>query len=76
MLRRSGFVEEVRVLDPSEGLSPGQVEEIDRIYKMYPHLRDDKFMRRYIDMWVDCKCVGYETFRELGIEDTRKILGE
>ncbi len=76
VLRRSGFVEEVRVLDPNENLSPGQIEEIDRIYKMYPHLRDDEFVRRYIDMWMDGKCIGYETLREISIEDIRKMLGE
>jgi len=32
-------------LNPDEKLSPGQKEEIDRIYKMYPHLRDDEFIK-------------------------------
>jgi hypothetical protein len=44
VLRRSGFVVEVRVLDSSESLSPRQIEEIDRIYKMCPHLRDNEFV--------------------------------
>jgi hypothetical protein len=40
-------VVDVRVLDTSESLSPRQIEEIDRIYKMCPHLRDNEFVRRY-----------------------------
>jgi len=74
VLRRSGFLEEVRVLDPDENLSPGQIEEIDRVYKMYPHLRDDEFVSKYLNNWFEGRCVGYETLRDLGIDDIRSML--
>src|SRR5262249_18382934 len=32
VLRRQGLLEGIRCLDPHEGLSPGQAEEIDRVY--------------------------------------------
>ena len=28
---------------------PGQLEEIDRAYKMYPHHTDDEFVREFIE---------------------------
>jgi hypothetical protein len=31
-------------LDPTEDLSPGQAEEIDRVLAAYPHLTDDEFV--------------------------------
>lgn len=73
VLRRSGLLEEVRVLDPSDSLSPGQIEEIDRVYRMYPYLRDDDFVREYIDRWFYGECVGIESLRELTIEDIREM---
>ena len=39
-------------LDPHEGLSPGQKEEIDRVYAAYPHLHDDAFIEQYRDLWL------------------------
>jgi len=45
VLRRSGLLEGNWCLKPDEKLSPGQKEEIDRIYEMYPHLRDDEFVK-------------------------------
>ncbi len=42
ILRRQGLLEGRWCLNPKEELSPGQMEEIDRIYKMYPHLTDDE----------------------------------
>ena len=33
-------------------LSPGQMEEIDRVYRAYPHLNDDDFVREHLDRWV------------------------
>lgn len=53
VLRRSGFFEEVVLLDPRAELSPGQLEEIDRIYESYPHLRDDDFVRWHLDDWLE-----------------------
>jgi len=40
VLRRQGLLEGRWCLDPHEELSPGQSEEIDRIYRLYPHLTD------------------------------------
>ncbi len=31
-----------------EKLSPGQSEEIDRVYKDYPHLHDDEFVKQFL----------------------------
>ena len=39
-------------LNPSEVLSPGQKEEIDRVYRSYPHLNDDEFVIENIDRWL------------------------
>ena len=33
-------------------LSPGQREEIDRVYQAYPHLNDDDFVREGWDAWL------------------------
>lgn len=48
VLRRQGLLEGIWCLDPQEGLSPGQSEEIDRVYKAYPHLNDDDFVREWL----------------------------
>lgn len=74
VLMRSGFVEEVRVLDPEEDLSPGRVEEIDRIYNMYPYLRDDHYTSKYLEEWLEGKCTGYETLKEISLEDLRNMI--
>jgi hypothetical protein len=39
-------------LNPHETLSPGQSEEIDRIYRDYPHLNDDAFIRSNLEQWL------------------------
>ncbi len=44
VLRRQGLLEGTWCLDPSESLSAGQAEKIDRVYKTYPHLSDDDFV--------------------------------
>ena len=51
VLRRQGLLEGLWCLDPNETLSPGQVEEIDRVYRAYPHLNDDEFVREHLQ---DC----------------------
>ncbi len=56
VLRRSGLMENNYTLDPNETLSPGQLEEIDRIYKAYPHLRDDDFVEQYREKWLRGEC--------------------
>ncbi len=45
ILRRQGLLEGRWCLNPEEELSPGQMEEIDRVYAAYPHLNDDSFVR-------------------------------
>ncbi|MCB0670164.1 MAG: dihydrodipicolinate synthase family protein [Saprospiraceae bacterium] len=52
VLRRQGLFEGIWCLDPDEDLSPGQMEEIDRIYRAYPHLNDDKFVRNHLKKWL------------------------
>lgn len=44
VLRRQGLLEGTWCLDPAESLSPGQAEEIDRVYRACPHLSDDDFV--------------------------------
>jgi dihydrodipicolinate synthase/N-acetylneuraminate lyase len=52
VLRRQGLLEGCWCLDPHEELSPGQVEEIDRVSRLYPHLLDDEFVRRHLSEWM------------------------
>lgn len=52
VLRRQGLLEGIWCLDPEEGLSPGQSEEIDRVYRAYPHLHDDAFVQTHRDEWL------------------------
>jgi hypothetical protein len=52
ILRRQGLLEGVWCLDPAESLSPGQKEEIDRIYAAYPDLNDDDFVRENLHRWL------------------------
>jgi len=52
VLRRQGLLEGIWCLDENESLSPGQSEEIDRVYKAYPHLNDDSFVRGHLDEWL------------------------
>jgi len=41
-----------RCLNPQETLSPGQLEEIERVRREYPHLHDDEFIAANIDSWL------------------------
>ena len=52
VLRRQGLLEGVWCLNPDEGLSQGQIEEIDRIYAAYPELNDDRFVEANLDRWL------------------------
>jgi len=52
VLRRQGLLESVRCLDPAEVLSPGQQQEIERVYRAYPHLNDDAFVARQREEWL------------------------
>lgn len=52
MLRQQGMLEGVWCLNPDEGLSPGQSEEIRRVRQKYPQLSDDAFVSESIDAWL------------------------
>jgi dihydrodipicolinate synthase/N-acetylneuraminate lyase len=52
ILRRQGLLAGRWCLDESEDLSPGQMEEIDRVAASYPHLTDDQFVRENLDRWL------------------------
>jgi len=52
VLRRQHLLEGIWCLDEREGLSPGQSDEITRVYKSYPHLNDDAFVAEHRDEWM------------------------
>ena len=52
VLRRQGLLAGRWCLNPAEDLSPGQMEEIDRVYRAYPHLNDDAFVAAHRDQWL------------------------
>ena len=52
VLRRQGLLEGTWCLDPAEGLSPGQAQEIDRVYRGHPDLNDDDFVREHRLRWL------------------------
>lgn len=52
VLRRQGLLATTRCLNPRETLSPGQDDEIDRVYRAYPHLNDDAFVAEHLDAWL------------------------
>jgi dihydrodipicolinate synthase/N-acetylneuraminate lyase len=52
ILRRQGLLAGRWCLDPNEDLSPGQLEEIDRVLAAYPHLTDDDFVLANRDRWL------------------------
>ncbi|PTX95186.1 dihydrodipicolinate synthase family protein [Spartobacteria bacterium LR76] len=52
VLRRQGLLEGIWTLKREEVLSPGQAEEIDRVYAAYPHLNDDDFVKANLDRWL------------------------
>ena len=52
LLRRQGLLDGRWCLDPDEGLSPGQLEEIERVAAAYPHLTDEAFVRENVDRWL------------------------
>jgi dihydrodipicolinate synthase/N-acetylneuraminate lyase len=53
VLRRQGLLENNYCLDENERLSPGQSEEIDRVYQSYPDLSDDRFVQANLQRWLD-----------------------
>jgi dihydrodipicolinate synthase/N-acetylneuraminate lyase len=52
ILRRQGIFEGNWCLDPEESLSPGQLEEINRVTQVYPELNDDQFVAQHRDEWL------------------------
>jgi hypothetical protein len=51
VLRRQGLMTSINCLDPSETLSPGQSEGIDRLYSAYPEWNDDRFVAEHLERW-------------------------
>ncbi|MBS4071846.1 MAG: dihydrodipicolinate synthase family protein [Algoriphagus sp.] len=47
-LRRQGLLKGTWCLNPQEVMSPGQSEEIDRVYRDYPELHDDAFVKQFL----------------------------
>jgi hypothetical protein len=52
ILRRQRLLAGIWCLDPNEGLSPGQLDEIDRVVRVHPELTDDEFVAANIDAWL------------------------
>ena len=52
VLRRQGLLAGRWCLDPDEDLSPGQMQEIDRVLARYPHLTDDDFVNEHRHRWL------------------------
>ena len=52
ILRRQGLLAGRWCLDPAEDLSPGQLEEIDRVRPRTPELTDDEFVSGRLDRWI------------------------
>ena len=53
ILRRQGLLPGPGIwcFDPEKRLSPGQIEEIDRVYRSYPALNDDGFVFTHLREW-------------------------
>jgi len=52
VLRRQGLMSTTMCLNPNQKLSPGQLEEIDRVYRAYPPLNDDGFVQSNLSAWL------------------------
>ena len=52
VLRRQGLLEGTWCLNPEEGLSPGQIQEIDRVCREHADLSDDAFVDANLDRWL------------------------
>jgi Dihydrodipicolinate synthetase family len=52
VLRRQGLMEGIWCLDPQEGLSPGQLKEIDRVCNEHADLCDDDFVAANLQKWL------------------------
>jgi len=52
VLRRQGLLEGIWCLNPKETMGPGQIQELDRVYRDYPDLNDDEFVRQNLARWL------------------------
>jgi Dihydrodipicolinate synthetase family len=52
VLRRQGLMQGIWCLDPAEGLSPGQIEQIDRVCNEHADLSDDDFVAANLQKWL------------------------
>jgi len=53
VLRRQGLMTNSLCLNPNEQLSPGQREEIERVWNAYPHLNDNEFVKQNLEQWLE-----------------------
>jgi hypothetical protein len=52
VLKRQGLMKNLVCLSPKEKMSPGQAGEIERVYRQYPHLNDDAFVKANLGSWL------------------------
>jgi dihydrodipicolinate synthase/N-acetylneuraminate lyase len=52
VLKKQGLLSSVKCLNPDEVLSPGQLEEIERVQGSYPHLNDNEFVAENLEVWL------------------------
>jgi len=52
VLRRQGLLAGTWCLDPDEGLSPGQADEIARVSREHADLTDDEFVAQHLEEWL------------------------
>ncbi len=52
VLKMQGLMAGTWCLNPDEKLSAGQLQEIKRVHKAYPHLNDDEFVRANLQRWL------------------------
>jgi hypothetical protein len=52
ILRRQGLMQGIWCLDPAEGLSSGQMQEIDRVCREHADLADDDFVAAHLQKWL------------------------
>jgi dihydrodipicolinate synthetase family protein len=52
VLRRQGLLKGIWCLDPEESLGPGQMQQIDRVYREHADLSDDDFVTAHLQKWL------------------------
>ena len=52
VLCRQGLLRGLWCLNPDETMSEGQREQIERLYREYPHLNDDAFVAENVERWL------------------------